>query len=267
METEFDAVVEPAPERPLPDSHQVAALDHRFGEVAAFLPKGRLNVLSLKYQTAKAAFVAAREGGDTAKAVNDWEEMLEIVAGMSEVEGPLQPPKAFLEGLAIACRELHRHLQTAAPLAGVPYDALEMARTIDTQSGEADRAFARADQQAYSEALDMLQNLRDHLGELAEKVRPVSSAPPPDPRAEARALIEKLRDVADELRNLASGKRPDLVDAIEREDDALIRLSGEVDSDPQGAYKGAQERAVELGKIRNALSVKKDGTPPTPYEA
>lgn len=256
-QVEFSASVEPPPPPQPPAPDEVAGLDRRFEESVHFLPPGQGNVARLKYERAHAALEAARRRGDEEAAIRAFEEMDDVVASLDEAQRPLEPPKAVLDGLVRECDELHRYAQHVVGRAGgasEPYDATEMRKSIDAQRTEGERAFAASDQQAYSEVIVTLRNLRHHLQRVIARIE-APSRQQVSARQQAIELLRAATGKADELADVvAATSHDDLRAEVHACQQELNQLQGELDHHPDRVLERGQQVAQKLIQIENRLA-------------
>jgi molecular chaperone DnaK len=248
----FDIDVVAPPDREVPSPTEETALRRQFEEAVSYLPPGQKNVKELEYEEAKSRYEKAAQQGDAAGAVHEYEAMEELVASVEEVDGPLTPPKAFLDNLVRDCLELHQYIDRKSPN-GVPYDGPEMVRSIDVQREEAERAFAASDQQAYTDAITMLHNIEDHLRDIAAQVEGKDGTSTPDERQQAAGMVAYGRNKAGKLMSIAEPDRPDLAKELDGVDVRLSQLAGQVEGDPSGVMERARPLLQNLDRIENIL--------------
>jgi molecular chaperone DnaK len=253
----FDAKVEPPQDRGLPTEEEVKALDNAFREALTYLPSGNKSVAEAKYKKAKLNFVASAKRGDISQAVNDFEEMEELVAEISRTSGPMQPPKEFFDELVEECLEINELAAEAAAEGGKPHDHREFARAIEAQRQQGERAYKAADQKAYAECMLMLENYRNHLIGLYRKI-----AKPKDDRTDdekASANVQYAEGEASKLSQLAAGQgRNDLQGEIDQILGKLKDLSKEARKDPRKVQEAVSKLRGRLEQIKNILMGKAD---------
>lgn len=259
----FNVAVVAPPDREVPSAAEETTLKRQFEDAVSYLPPGQKNVKELEYEEAKGRFEKAAQQGDAAGAVHEYEAMEELVASVEEVDGPLTPPKAFLDNLVRDCLELHQYIDRKSPN-GVPYDGPEMVRSIDVQREEAERAFAASDQQAYTDAITMLHNIEDHLRDIAAQVEGKDGTPKPDERQQAAGMVAYGRNKAGKLKSIAEPDRPDLAKELDGIDVRLSQLAGQVEGDPSGVMERARPLLQNLDRIENILQGGRRGTTDLP---
>jgi molecular chaperone DnaK len=252
-EKEFDAAVELPPDREMPSEEEIQSLERSFSQAVTYLPAGRRSVAEATYKRARQNFEIARRQGEKEQAINYFEEMEEIVAKMSNIEGMLQPPKEFFIDLAKECFELNQYVAQEAGKAGKTYDLREMAKAIDAQRMQGEKAFAAEDQKAYSECILMLENIRNHIIALARKI----IMPVEDPRTEAEKATDHVRFAEGEASKVsqfaASQSRKDLQDETEQIKNQLNQLSREAQKNPRAVQEKVAQLRARLEQIKNVL--------------
>ena len=251
-DVEFDAAVEPPPDREMPTDEEVQALARSFRDAAAYLPAGKKSLAEARYKKAKKSFEAAAKRGDREQAVHDFEEMEELVADISRVEGPVKPPKEFFDDLIKECHEINQYAAQLAAEAGQPHDHREVAKAIDAQRVQGEKAFAAGDQKAYSDAIMMLESIRNHVIALAQKVMP---SPPAVPESErAAAHVKVAGDEASKVGQYAAAQgRKDLQDEIEQIQKKLKGLAREAQKNPRAVQEAVSKLRARLEQIKNVL--------------
>ena len=252
-ETPFDAVVELPPERALPSAEEAQALERKFAEAVVYLPTGKQNVAKIRFKKTKDSYQAAADRGDKEQAVHDFEELEELVANISTNEGPLQPPKEFLTELVAECHELNQHVARAAAEAGAPHDHQEVARAIEAQRQQGEKAFGAADQQAYSDAIMMLESLRNHVLGLGQKI----IGPQQDTRSDAERADAQIKTAGGEATKTGelavAQKRPDLQDETDQIKRQLDDLAREAQKNPRAVQEKVSQLRQRLEQIKNVL--------------
>ncbi|NIM12392.1 MAG: hypothetical protein GTO45_09780, partial [Candidatus Aminicenantes bacterium] len=256
-DVEFDAAVEMPSEREMPTDEEVQSLERAFRDAVAYLPAGQKNVAEVRYKTAKKSFEAAAGRGDKAQAIHDFEEMEELVTQISRTEGPIEPPKAFFDDLVKECHEINQYTAQAAAEAGQPHDHREMSKAIEAQRVQGEKAFAKSDQKAYSDAIMMLENIRNHLIGLAQKVMDVK-----DTRNDYEKTADHIKHANGEASKMsqfaAAQGRKDLQDEVEQIKKNLEQLSKEAQKNPRGVQEKISQFRARLEQIKNILMGKKE---------
>ena len=248
----FEASLEPPPPREPPTAEQVAALEGELREALAYLPAGKRNVAQVKWNRSKSALEGAQERGEKEQAVHEFDEMEEIVGSIARTESVLQPPKEDFDKLVTQCTELNGYATQVAADKGKPHDGPEIEKAIEVQREQGESAWNDADQQAYGEAIGMLEGIRNHLGQLLQ-----TAASGEDSRSEAERAADAIKQVREEARkveNMAKAKqRPDFEEEAGRIGTQLDGLAGEVQSNPRGALEKAMQLNARLEQMRNVL--------------
>jgi molecular chaperone DnaK len=254
----FDAKVERPPDREMPTDEAIQSLERSFREAVTYLPAGRKNVAEVRYKMAKQSFETAARRGDKEQAVNYFEEMEELVAEISRAGGPLQPQKEFFVELVQECFELNQYVAQEAAKAGKPHDHREVAKAIDAQRVQGEKAFAAGDQKAYSDTILMLENIRNHIIALAQKM-----IKPEDTRTNVERAADHVKFAEGEASKVnqfaASQNRKDLQDETEQIKNQLNQLSKEAQKNPRAVQEKVAQLRARLEQIKNVLMGKSDG--------
>jgi molecular chaperone DnaK len=251
-EVEFDAAVELPPEREMPTDQEIETLERTYGDAVAYLNAGKKNIAEARYKKAKKSFEAAAARGDKAQALHDFEEMEELVADISRSEGPIEPPKEFLDGLVKECHEINQYTAKEAAKAGKPHKHGDIQKAIEAQRVQGEKAFKAADQKAYSEVFTMLENIRNHLIALVRSVTDVK-----DTRTETEKTSGHLKSADGEAskvsQHAAAKGRKDFQDEAEQIKKELKQLSKEAQKNPRGVQEKVSKFRARLEQIMNVL--------------
>ena len=251
-DTTFDAVLDLPPDRTMPSDEDIIALDHAFSEAVEYLVPGKKAVSKAKYKTAKHSFEAALKRSNKEQAIHDFEEMEELVADLARTEGPVQPPREFFEELVEECQEINRYVAQTAAEAGQPHDHRELQKSIDFQRVQGEKAFAAGDQKAYSDAIMLLESIKNHLIALAQKVMPVP--PPISEQERAAAMGEVAEREANKLGQFAaSQQRKDLQEEAELIKKKLGELAREAQKNPKAVQEKISMLRARLEQMKNVL--------------
>ncbi len=251
-ESLFDVSVEPPPPRPLPTGAEIEALERTFQETLAYLPVGRRSVAEARYRRAKQSFAAAKQRGDEEQAIHDFEEMEELAAEIARSSAPLQPPREFFDNLVQECSQINRDVARMLAEEGEPYDHPELQRSIDAQREFGIRAFLAGNQRSYSDAITMLENIRNHILALAQRVMRLR-----DTRTDTERAVDHVQygqREADTISSLAAAQeKQDLVreaDDIKRE---LEILAGEAQRNPRAVQEKVSQLRHRLQQMKNFI--------------
>lgn len=252
--TPFEAKVELPPDRPMPATGEVETLQRAFDETIEFLPAGPRNTATIQWEVALESFHGAVERGDQPQAVHEFEQLEEIVSRLGRHTTTLEPSKADFDGLVEDCVELNTYLATVGGQSGVPHDEQEMARFIEAQRDQGERAFRAADQKSYGEAIVQLEGYRDHLIGLYRRTRPS------DPRSEAERTRSNLGiglEEAANVRELALAmSRGDLADEAQNIERQLVDLGPAAERDPQRAQERVSHLRARLDQMKRILTAR-----------
>lgn len=188
--------------------------------------------------------------------MHDFEEMEEIVASISSTEGPLQPPKEFFDDLVKECHEINQFAARAAAEAGHPHDHRETAKAIDAQRIQGEKAYANSDQKALSDCITMLENIRNHVIALYQKI-----AQPQDTRSEAEkatAHVDHAGGEAGKVEQMAAAQgRDDFQKEVKEIKKKLNSLSHEAQKNPKAVQEAVGKLRARLEQIKNVLMGKR----------
>jgi hypothetical protein len=257
-ETRFDARVELPPPRDLPTQAEVDELHRRFEDALAYLPAGEQNVLRTRWAVTFMAFTAARERGDTAQAVHEFEELERLVP---DNPGPvqLQPAKYEFDALVQEVSELIAQLRRHGPAAGKSFDGDETARALDAYRLSGEDAYRDGKQAPYGEAVLSLQRLRDYLEGLPTPPVPPGSV---DPGEQAYRLVLAVRYKAERLLTTARalgdrGAEGELSEIREQ----AAQLAPRATTDPHTTIEACGRLIARLEAIEASLPLR-PGTEP-----
>ncbi len=172
--TLFDANINvsivPALPRPLPTLEEVQSLKKTFNTAVSLLPAEKRSTSVDQYRRIMQSYEGAVRHKDTEHAVHEYEQMLELISGISQRSTSLQPPKQEFDELVELCLSLNRTAFQMSADFDQPYDHKKMSQMIKTQQVEGENALAAEDQDAYTDAFEMLTSIHDHLFMLIRKV-------------------------------------------------------------------------------------------------
>ena len=252
----FDGLAEIPPDRPMPADKEVSDLDGRFREEIAYVAAGKKMPVEARYKKAKTSFEAARGRGDTGQAVHDFEEMEEIVAGISRMDGQLQPPKDFFDEQVKECFEINRHTAQEATKSGHVYDHREVEKAIEAQRMLGEKAFREGDQKTYSDVIMQLEAIKNHVIALFQKVAKIE-----DHRSEEQRASDNVRFAGKEAGKVgklaAAQKRPDLEKEATQLSRQLADLANDAQKNPHAVQEKVQQIRGRLEQIKNFLIGKK----------
>lgn len=263
-DTEFEAAVEPPPPRELPSEEEIRKLQLSFQDGLQYLAKGKRAVAEARYNKAKKSFEAAISRGDSEQALHDYEEMEEVVANISRADGAVEPPKEFFDKLVGECLEINRHAAEVGAQEAKPHDHREMAKAIEAQRQQGEKACLEGNQKRYTDAIMMLENIKNQLIALIQTIKP----PPKQSETEqAQSAVSGAGKQADDVKGMAKASgRHDLADEAERIKKELKVLEKEAQKDPTTVREKASRLWGRLQQIKNTLMGKKDdggeGKPP-----
>lgn len=261
-DTVFDALIEPPPDRKIPTNEEIESLEQKFREAIGYLAPGKQSVAEARYNKAKQSFEEAVKRGDKEQAVNDFEEMENLVADISKPEDLLKPPKDFFDELVQECFNSNMEVAELANKKAYPYDQQEIAKSIETQRNEGERAWAAEDQKAYSEVNIQLESIHNHITSIGRNILSKEGGDKETDVEKAINNIKYIEQLASKLAKHAEGQnREDLQNEIEEIKNRLKQLANEVQKDPQGVLNEVAEIYARLERINNILMGKKELEP------
>lgn len=243
-DTTFDALLEVPVDPPMPQSATIEELYHRFEENIGYLPAGPQSVVKAKWGTVRRAFEAARERGDVSAAVHEFRELEEIVESLGEADQGLQPPKREFDVLVDDCLSLHAHLAESGAAGDKPFDAPEVARAIDAQRTEGERAYAAGNQRRYADAITQLQG---HFSYLRGLMRPSRGQELSVQERAESLLAHGFQGVEELLRVAAAGGRTS-------EERDLTTLKKQLEQQVPALATNPEQVVQEAGKLVARLS-------------
>ncbi len=251
-ETSFECAIELPPERAIPTAEQVQDQERSFQDAVAYLPPGKKAIAGARLRKTKESFEAAARRGDREQAVHEFEEIEELVAGFSDSAGPLDPPKEFFDNLIKECYEYNQYVSQVSAVTSQPHDPDEMAKAINTQRIQGEKAFRDGDQTAYSETLVALEAIRDHLIRVIQK-----GLKDQDTRTDAQKIADFAKAAikeASEIGQFAAAQgRKDLQEEIELIKQQLSELLRDVQQNPEGVREKVSRHLARLDQIKNTL--------------
>lgn len=249
----FDALVTQPPERDMPAPTEVAALQAGFTEAVQYLKPGERAVAEAKWQVTTNSLRAAMNRGDQIQAVHEFEELEEMAEEISRGDTVLEPPKEEFDRLVDDCRELSVVVRDIAAGSGVPYDQQETAASIETQTSHGERAHRNRDQQAYGEAVQMLDGFRRYLLGIYHGSKHSSGITPES----VLSAIRELDREAAELVPVAEAKaRADLQQELRSIRRRLQDLAEDVHRDTAGTTRKVGQISERLTQIEKILTRK-----------
>ena len=249
----FDALVAQPPERDMPTPEEVAALQEVFAEAVQYLKPGERAVAEAKWKVTTSSLRAAMDRGDRLQAVHEFEELEDMAEEIAKGDTVLEPPKEEFDRLVDDCRELKVVVRDIAARTGVPYDQQETAASIETQCDHGERAYRNRDQQAYSEAIQMLDHIRRYLLGIYHGGKGSSGI---SPESVIAAVRELDREAADLVPVAEAQGRAELQQELRSVRRRLSDLAEDVHRDTAGAARKVGQVAERLTQIHKILSRK-----------
>ncbi|MFL6114248.1 MAG: Hsp70 family protein [Catenulispora sp.] len=250
-DTPYQADVRLPMEREMPSDDEIERLTSRFEEGIGVLPAGKRATARARFKMAAQAFREARSRDDAAQATHERDEMATIVESLGTADSELQPPKADFDGLVAICQELHAYFAQHGVPGGQPFDAEEIARSLEEHRRSGERAHTNRDQRSYSEAVEKLQGLLRYLAEL-ERDRNEGITLSAAERAEIvlASVVDSARAVREMARNMHDA-------AVERElealDTKLARLEPQIASNPRHVIEECGKLSARLSQLQRSL--------------
>lgn len=257
-EVGFDTVVEPPPERPMPTQGELTELEARYTSALEYPDVGVRMVAQAKWLKAFQACQAAIAGRDQATAVHEFEELEAIVYELEESERVLEPQKSVFDDLVKECLQLNQEAAKGAGV-GAPHDEKETERAIAVQREAGDSAHDDGDQAAYTEAIRMLNGIRNHLLDLGGDGGGIVN-----PEQEARHLIKTVEhNLPIVLAVAAEQDRRDIRNDLNRMFDEIPGLLALVKVDPRSAAERASGMLQTLAGYARELGIIEAESGPT----
>jgi molecular chaperone DnaK len=241
----------------MPGVESAERLRRRFQESISVLPLGKRSVAQARFTMAYRAFEDARDRGDVAQAVHEFAELESIVEAIGQGEDELRPPKAKFDELVAECADLHGYFAERGASEGRHFDAEGIAKSIEEQRSDGERAYTNRNQSSYAEAVQKLEGLREYLVGL---LRPdVGSGPSTAERA--KAAVEGLVEVAGQLGEQAQRMH----DAEAERELAQIgeRAAGfgaQIPTDPERVLEEAGKLSARLEQLRLSMGAQDRAT-------
>ncbi|MFF3573720.1 Hsp70 family protein [Nocardia jiangxiensis] len=207
--TEFDAAVEKAPPRPEPTRAEIDQLVSRFTNAVMYLKAGDHAVAQAKWDMTMASLESAWRNNDRVQLEHDLEELEFVIDSLAVVEITLVPPKAEFDAIVTECREFNLRVRQAAVGTAITHDEQELAKSIDAQVDQGERAYRNRDQRAYGEAIEQLYGILRWLDGQYKKT--------PEGK-DNRSEEERVADAADAVGHLARGEVMRLAESKGRAD-------------------------------------------------
>ncbi len=187
---------------------------------------------------------------DNEQVVHEYEEILTLISSISQHSISLQPPKKDFDELVDLCVSLNRSVLQVSDELDQPHDYKKMVQVIKTQQEEGASAFAADDQSAYTDAIEMLGSIRDHLYMLLHKVRQLQ-----DTRTETQKATDYIEYLIQEVTTLES----QAISNIEIHDQLkqLKRGLGTALEDDDNAQTNGRTRIAvqEINRLKTLLNV------------
>ncbi|MEV2217805.1 Hsp70 family protein [Streptomyces sp. NPDC050997] len=249
-EVSFDAPVELPDELPMPDQSETEALYRTFEENVGYLPAGPQTIARTKWAMVGKAFEEARERGEVAKAVHEFQELKHLADSMTRHSQGLKPPKRDFDALVEECVRLHAHLVQYGVPQGKTFDAPEASRTIEDQRQRGERAWSNSDQRAYGEVIEQLHRMYEYLRGLNR----TEGATEVSPATRAEALVQAGLSGTQELTRVAAGTGRETEHRELKEIEArLEQLAPLTSTDPERVVQEAGKLMARLRHLARLL--------------
>ncbi|QUQ67113.1 Hsp70 family protein [Kutzneria sp. CA-103260] len=250
--TEFDVRVVDAPPRPVPTQDQIDSLASRYRDAAHYLKAGDRAVADAKRDRIVDSLDKAVARKDNQLVLHEFEELEYFVDGLAEVEVTLEPPKSEFDETVADCRRLNHRVRQAVEDTSITHDEQEVARSIDAQVDQGERAYRNRDQRAYGEAIEQLMGI---LRWLQGRYRQTPAGK--DNRTEQERIADyaaAIADMAKEVMRLAEAKeRGDLQREIADIARDLTVREREAEQNPARAQTRINQHNQRLRQIRSLL--------------
>ncbi|HEU5374360.1 MAG TPA: Hsp70 family protein [Ktedonobacteraceae bacterium] len=159
----FEASIRPV-EQSVPTPEELQKIEREFHTATATLPSGKRAVAEAQYRRARQSYEHALKHADQDHATHEFEQMRELVTSLgTRQQNILQPPEEEFNELVRGCIALNDYARRNANRLDQPHDAVELVRTIEEHKKQGERAWRAGDQQTYSEAIQMLESIREYL--------------------------------------------------------------------------------------------------------
>ncbi|HVB25184.1 MAG TPA: Hsp70 family protein [Ktedonobacteraceae bacterium] len=248
----FQVDVQRAADRTIPTAKEVQDLHQQFINAIAYLPTGKRAVAEAQYRRVKLSYEAAIKREDLEQAIHEFEEMEELVAGISQRKQTLQPAKAAFDKLVSECKEYNVQASQLSKHLDQPHDYKEMAKTIEAQRLQGEQSYANENQSMYSDAIEMLQAIQNHLTMLIQRAMSII-----DTRSETDKATDYLNYVSREATGVEQSASPldyERQAQIKQIRQELDQLKQEIQHNPlEARFKIAQNQA-RLEQIQNQLA-------------
>ena len=161
----------PALPRPLPIAEEVQSLKNVFNNAVALLSSEERSTIVEQYKRAMQSYEGSLRRKDNEHAIHEYEQMLNIVSSISQRSTSLYPSKEDFDTLVEECLAFNRKAALISDNFDQPHDYKKMAQVIKTQQIEGENAFGAEDQSMYTDAVEMLESIREHLLTLLRSVQ------------------------------------------------------------------------------------------------
>jgi len=244
--------VVPALSRPLPLAEEVQTLKNAFTTALAQLSIEERSTQVDQYRRAMQSYEGSLKRKDDEHAIHEYEEMLNIVSSISQRSTSLYPLKEDFDTLVEECSALNREAMLMSDSFDQPHDYKKMQQVVKTQQAEGESAFATEDQSTYTDAVEMLASIREHLLTLIRSVRQSQ-----DTRTDEQKAADFVKYLIQEITNMEHHKESS-IEIQERLKTIRLRLeqaSKDAQNDAGAARAIGWEAQVEverLGLLLNA---------------
>jgi molecular chaperone DnaK len=254
-DTPYQAQVHLPMDRDMPSEEEIARLVRRFEENAGALPIGKRTAAKARFTMARRAFGAARDAGDVQQAIHERDEMESVVDSIEQTDAELQPPKPTFDQLTEACTELHAHYARHGVPAGRPFDADELAKSIEEHRLSGEKAYINRDQRSYGEAARGLRGILEFLMDLDRPEQPDTLTD----ADRAQAMVDSNKATAAQLRPMARNARNAAADGQLAEiAERITRLEPQIATNPRRVLDESGKIAAKLRQIRATLEDRGD---------
>jgi molecular chaperone DnaK len=264
--TAFDAHLTQASPRPAPTRADIDQLVGRFANAVLYLKAGEREVAETKWELTMASLEAAWRNHDPVQVEHDMEELEYILDSLAVVEITLVPPKNEFDAIVTECRELNLRVRQAVVGTAVTHDEQEMAKSIDVQVDQGERAYRNRDQRAYGEAIEQLYGILRWLDGQYQKT-PEGK----DNRTEEERVADAaagITHVAREVMRLAESKsRADFAREVTEIIRDLAECQRDAGRDPGRTQTRIGQHHRRLKQIRDVLQSGAHDVESLPVEA
>ena len=244
--------VVPALPRPLPIAEEVQSLKNVFNNAVALLSTEERSTTVDQYKRAMQSYEGSLRRKDNEHAIHEYEQMLNIVSSISQHSTSLYPSKEDFDTLVEVCLAFNRKVALISNNLDQPHDYKKMTQVIKTQQIEGENAFVAEDQSMYTDAVEMLESIREHLLALLRSVQQSQ-----DVRTDEQRAADFIKYLIQEITKMEQQKASS-VEIQGQLRDIRLRLekaSNNAQNDADAARAVGWEAQVEVERLGLMLKV------------